>query len=467
MFTVGQMIKINEELCPHDQRTEERFQFGQLGYLPFMLEWQMEILETFEDSYHGKMARVKVTNEELKSDVFVRLDDCLEAGPSKYKIDYEILGSTNPNMINIQLLLSKLSEIQAKRKELKSQGYKASDLNLKQNWAEIVKVRSEIEKLSASPDITTNIKVGRDVFSIKGFNPEKDMPKLLQMIRSKRAQAKKLSVSKKQILNTDLYYETIKGVMSKPNQIYESSLGLADHILDQTKSPKTTDKYLGLEIELLSSSNNDELRKALIKERLHKYVDITSDGSIRVDQSGSMALELRVLVKESELKDVLKRLCSVFKKHDCYTNRSCGFHVHLDMRDRDAVKSYSKLFNVQSLMLKTQRPARINNRFCRPVTKNKVTKTELNTGRIKLAEDASDERYVTINANSYKKHNTIEIRLHEGTTKFNDLYYWTKFLIDVVDSDINREINETQGLVGITNEEVIKHLEDRIQEFAC
>ena len=468
MLSVGALIKINEELCPVEKRSEERFQFGQLGYLPFMLDWRMEIVEMFNDNYHGAMLKCKVLNDNLSADVFVRQDDCVEAGPSKIKLDYTILGVTSANDSLIKEMENQVQALFTYRKSLKANGMPISNPELKKNWAEITKLRSKIEKEKQTQSKSiTNVLYKKRVYQVDTNEQSEIESKLLRLIRDIRRAEKRVVNTTKHISNTSLTYQVVGGVMASPNQLFLLSEQLGEAILESPKAPKNQENYLGLEIEMILPGDLEEFKKDIIKERLHKTIEITTDGSIKKDLSDTNCLELRVLVKQSELKETLLKLTKLFKRHDCYTNRSCGFHVHLDMRQRDVVKAYSKLFNVQSIMLKTQSKTRVKSKFCKPVTVSKITKKMLNDGDISLADDLSSKRYVTINPNSYKKHKTIEVRLHEGTVKFNDLYYWTMFLVDVVDSNIKKEITDLQELNQVTNPEVIKHLESRIEEYAC
>jgi hypothetical protein len=171
-------------------------------------------------------------------------------------------------------------------------------------------------------------------------------------------------------------------------------------------------------------------------------------------------MELRILVKESELESKLKEICAVLRKNDCYSNRSCGMHVHLDMRNRDAELCYKNLFNVQDLMLASQPIARRSNTYCKPNTDKALKLSQFKTG----------ERYKVINTDSYEKHSTIEIRLHEGATKFKDIYNWVKFLVDTVNQKkvFKKEVKTIDDLTEMdyTDIKILNHLDERIQEYA-
>ena len=186
MFSVGSKIKIKPELCPVEKLSEKEFQFGDLGYLPLMLDWEMEVLRLFTDEYHGEMAEVKVLNDDLKTNVFIKIAECIQDAPSKIKINYEVLGKSNPFADKIQALKKKEADILAKREELKKKGLAASHSSLKQNWSLRQDVKSEIAKLEKNKDIVTKVRVGKQVFNITNFNEETIQQELYKLIRRSR-----------------------------------------------------------------------------------------------------------------------------------------------------------------------------------------------------------------------------------------------------------------------------------------
>jgi hypothetical protein len=72
-----------------------------------------------------------------------------------------------------------------------------------------------------------------------------------------------------------------------------------------------------------------------------------------------------------------------------------------------AIARGKKLEKVLPLMLKMVSESRRNNQFCRPVMSNMRT---------------------AINLASLRKHGTIEVRLHQGSTNFEKISNWIDFL---------------------------------------
>ena len=68
-------LKLNPELCPENELSNKRFQFGQLGYFVFFLQFKFDLVEEFKDACHGDM--YKLSNEEFKNGIVFRKEDCI------------------------------------------------------------------------------------------------------------------------------------------------------------------------------------------------------------------------------------------------------------------------------------------------------------------------------------------------------------------------------------------------------
>lgn len=188
------------------------------------------------------------------------------------------------------------------------------------------------------------------------------------------------------------------------------------------KSPTTEDLYIGVEFEFCSEATAINIAKELYKQNLLNYCTWHRDESLR-PKNKEQKHEIAVLIKESEL-DIICKVCDVLNSMGAQTTeRRCGLHVHFDMRHRNKEIAFNNLISCQRWLLKMVSKYRRNSEFCKTVKSKKFPKNLKNT---------REERYKTINAASYYKHKTLEIRLHEGTTNPDLVINWVKFLLKIV-----------------------------------
>lgn len=463
MFNTLDKIKINEELCPVDKRTEKKFQFGKLSYFAVMLGWEFEVVKTFQNATHGTMVECKVLNDpENRSNIVLRAEDCvLVANKNLEKMQYEIVSKICRDQGEINELEAKEAELFKVRNQRKRQGIKIADVSMTQNWAEIKEVRSKIKKVLANGDTKYVVRHKTGVYEFE-CKEDKLNQTLSRMIVDKRRGLRTIAATTKKVAG-NLSYTKVGGVLTKAGEFSRLNENFAQNIITQEKKPETADNYVGIEIEMLSPKSVQEMEKLFIKARLHRYVNIGDDASIRHDTDGFNRMELRVCLPEHLLESHLKILCDVLRKNDCYANRSCGMHVHIDMRNRDPELCYRNFFKVQNIMLESQPLGRRNNKYCAPNTASEIA----------LAEFDHTERRSAINTQSYNKNNmrTIEIRIHEGATKYRDIINWVKFLVGTASlkTDLPKVVSTVEELrqLEYLSEPVLNHLEERIQEYSA
>jgi hypothetical protein len=196
--------------------------------------------------------------------------------------------------------------------------------------------------------------------------------------------------------------------------------------VDRYVKPKAQHKNcIGIELEFFSKLRSYEMVKLLKKFKLLDWCSLGSDSSIRPER-GHADYELRILTTERRYKSDLKQLNLFLKASGAKVNKSCGLHVHLDMRRRDFTQSKEKLKTSLPILTKFVAKHRINNQFCRlqPTFESLLYNEE--------------PKYMAINADrSYQEHKTIEVRLHESTTDTNKIENWITLLLNIVNSKKN------------------------------
>lgn len=211
-------------------------------------------------------------------------------------------------------------------------------------------------------------------------------------------------------------YNTIGNVFEVPNQINPLSAQLTINDPYAQKVPRRKDKnYIGIELEFnqIAGVGQDQIAGALKNAGLARYVDVATDGSC--------GWEVRVLLTEDDFVAPLTKIMSVLHGMGFPTNEKCGTHVHFDMRNRDIKVVYQNLFKTQKFLRKFLTRNRKYNTFC------KMNKADTFEKQLSLGD-----RYYSLNVEAYRRHKTIEVRMHQGTLKSDELIPWINLLIKVM-----------------------------------
>lgn len=208
-------------------------------------------------------------------------------------------------------------------------------------------------------------------------------------------------------------------------------------------SPSAFTRRFGIEIEAHGVNQTrllDSLSSAGIECRGEGYNHTTRphwklvpDSSIR----GRNPFELvsPILEGEDGLKQV-KRVCKALQKVNAKVNSSCGMHVHINARDftlrtwKNILINYARL---ESIIDNFMPQSRRNNYYCRGFSQ--IADFESKIERAERVEDITavlETRYRKINAEAYVRHGSIEFRQHGGTTEFEKIHYWVRFLESLI-----------------------------------
>jgi hypothetical protein len=188
-----------------------------------------------------------------------------------------------------------------------------------------------------------------------------------------------------------------------------------------------------------------QLRELFKVERISR-VTIKDDGSIN-EKNGYFSAEFNILCPQNDLSK-LEKVCSFLNKHKAIVDKSCGMHIHLDMRgeSRDELNmkritnNYKRSMSVLASLVPVSRR---NNRYC----------------ALKVSKINGD-RYCAVNMTALSKFNTIEIRLHSSTTDFKKVAHWIKLNMAILNSRILRKVNDLNQLT-----EFISISEDTLEYF--
>jgi hypothetical protein len=210
-------------------------------------------------------------------------------------------------------------------------------------------------------------------------------------------------------------------------------------------------KYLGLEIEFyFSNSMTYEEARHVLETHLKTATDfeLGNDGSIEPPMckacknynydpcTCARTAELRILLRQDKIEQVMKELRGAFKVIRPRANSSCGLHVHIDARNRKREVLFNNLVSCQELFFLMQPKSRRTNTFCQ---KNEHKDFDM--------QKRIYDRYRAINAQSFDEHRTIEVRLHKGTVSTHDIENWLKVLVAVA----NKRSKMKEDIVNVVD----------------
>jgi len=468
---VGSLVKINPEIF--GETCDPQQMYGSLGYIGIFKNAIWKVISISSDSHRGMCAWVSLTNaEELMKDLkgvksvtsegqaFILLDDLVHAN-TKTTLNY-VLSSTVKNKTQM------IADLFEDRRKLKAQGLSRIQPEMVANWKQIRILRGELK--GTIPLVgEASVYLPKQRITIK-LDPSEVPDESDESIAS----FKRLLVGKLRILRLknrvnasdyNAFGTNVKycgGTFVNSGELLEAFEASLTESLNEYKKPTDPNaNYVGVEVEFIYSGNDKDLRRLLIEKRLHKNIRVESDGSLRAcHNSGYGTAELQIIAKTTELESVMSRLETVLNHPliDGYTNRSCGTHVHLDMRNRDYISCFRNLVRVQDILRGAQPIGRLKNTHCKPNKSDEFGN--------------ENNRYLVVNPNSYEKHTTIEVRIHEGTVDVKGIVNWTMFLDSIASCNVEIPVNKfrtARELVAATNilipADSLSYVDSRIEKF--
>jgi hypothetical protein len=199
-----------------------------------------------------------------------------------------------------------------------------------------------------------------------------------------------------------------------------------------------------------NSSIRETIRSKLRKAKITR-ASVKSDGSLSGD--GKIGVEVTILFDSSKGFDVLYKTCKILNDLGAEINSTCGLHVHIDQFNNSAQESIA-----------------LGKKFGRflPVLSQLIPKSRRTNTYCRLAvSELRGERYFAVNMTALSEHQTIEIRLHSGTTSAAKIQNWVELLHAIVASDSHRNVSTFQGLIDELNlkSELIEYFDKRHQKF--
>lgn len=197
---------------------------------------------------------------------------------------------------------------------------------------------------------------------------------------------------------------------------------------------------IGVEIECFGFDKNIMQRTLAgmgVKSRVTGYNHIDSQDTYKLGYDGSISGEDSCEVVSPVLKNLtsLKKVCKALNEADAKVNRSCGLHVHFGASEftndqwRRIIVNYANIEAVIDSFMPMSRRGD-NNYYCKSIVNRKgfVEIADSNDGLSHFQNIYRNDRYHKLNLMAYDTHKTIEFRQHSGTTDFEKIENWIKFL---------------------------------------
>lgn len=159
-----------------------------------------------------------------------------------------------------------------------------------------------------------------------------------------------------------------------------------------------------------NSSVREDLMDAISRAKITN-VSVRDDGSLDSDTG----VEICFLFDASKGYKKLEKLCRILNDFDAKIDRECGLHVHLDyhgLNPKELPKVGNHFAKFLPMLTKFVPVSRRDNDYCLPIV-------------------SDTKRYSAINLTAFNRHETIEVRLHGGSTNFEKIKNWIELLVRI------------------------------------
>lgn len=214
-------------------------------------------------------------------------------------------------------------------------------------------------------------------------------------------------------------------------------------------------RWRSIEFELVFNSvkSINEFVALVEENKYDRYVTVKTDGSIHTKKQDYDGQPREVVVSYRKGNEkIVKEICS-FLRSRAYVNRSCGAHVHFDMRGikEERVKLYGNRLALAVPALRTILPkSRRSSSYCEEDINTFKTKKELKETDVDDEDwdDEYDTRYAFVNMHAYYKHKTIEIRGHSGTLNSRKILNWISLCDKIMhNAGVKKQSNTVAELI--------------------
>ena len=197
-------------------------------------------------------------------------------------------------------------------------------------------------------------------------------------------------------------------------------------------------RFVGIEFEMFHKTHDTDRAEALAMDWRLANCGVGEDGSIR----SPAGIEVKTPPMAGEdIPAWVQAVCGRAAAYGMTTDKSCGLHVHLDVRDYDH-HSFRRLFRLmralEPIIYAALPPERMTGGMSYPL---QVAHSRIESIRGQDSLNAAwrtqpngSGRYHGFNYTALGEHGTVEMRYHSGTLNPQKVLPWVKLLMQAVET---------------------------------
>ena len=188
---------------------------------------------------------------------------------------------------------------------------------------------------------------------------------------------------------------------------------------------KPEGECIGIELEFVCRESSDIEKWDCDDFPKNRWNHFTTDGSITTDSQDEVVARYQEFKSFTNINnpddwEFVRSTLESITDSGAIVNKSCGCHIHIDMRNRPQATYYriaQRVRNAFQLWLhRIISPRRATNRYC------------------SVWADSSSSRYSAINTHCWNEHRTIEVRVGMPTLNINKLKCWARLMFWLVNN---------------------------------
>lgn len=215
-------------------------------------------------------------------------------------------------------------------------------------------------------------------------------------------------------------------------------------------------------------------RKYYSKEESFSSDIYTDKWHIKIDYSD--VSELTTPISTLDDMDNICKVITYLRDSGIGVNDSCGFHVHIDIKDIDQYKFMAAWLRSEKAIIQCFPKSRRDSYHCERILDKTTVKKYIASLLVSKTYEAGHGNSISLD--NYEDRKTVEVRIAEGTNDPNFIKNWVLFLLYWMDSvkKMNPclltcdkcnvlKFNQLLEEMNINNNEVVSFMKKRYNKF--